>query len=343
MSRGAPTPAGLRTTGLRVAVVALTAAVGTALASCGLQPAASYVPKADPGSIEHIEGLPDDAAITVTAKNFTEQLVLGKIAVIALTAAGFHVTDMTNVPGSQAVRQLMLDGKADMTFEYTGTAWLTYLGHKEGIPDPEKQFEAVRDADAANGLTWLPPAPMNNTYALAVRAGAVDELGGITKLSQLKDLPVSQRTFCVESEFNSRPDGFRPMLEKYGLKLGSSGKDGVPTRNVKILDTGTVYTATADGTCNFGEVFTTDGRITSLNLQVLADDKGFFPAYNGAPVVNTATLDEYPGIKDVFSGLTPKLTNDVMRSLNRKVDVDGEDPGDVAFDWMVSEGFVTAP
>ena len=25
------------------------------------------------------------------------------------------------------------------------------------------------------------------------------------------------------------------------------------------------------------------------------------------------------------------------------VDVDGQDPGDVAFDWMVSEGFVRAP
>ena len=192
--------------------VATAALTGLALTGCGLQPATSFVPPVASGSISPAGDLPDDAAITVTAKNFTEQLVLGKIAVLAATAAGFDVTDMTNVPGSVAVRQLMLDGQADMTYEYTGTAWLTYLGEDAGIPDQAEQYEAVRDADSANGLTWLPPAPLNNTYAMAVRSEAVPELGGITSLSQIADLPVDERTFCVEAEFNSRADGFKPML-----------------------------------------------------------------------------------------------------------------------------------
>jgi osmoprotectant transport system substrate-binding protein len=37
----------------------------------------------------------------VTSKNFTEQLISGKISVLAAAAAGFTVTDLTNVPGSQ--------------------------------------------------------------------------------------------------------------------------------------------------------------------------------------------------------------------------------------------------
>ena len=45
------------------------------------------------------------------------------------------------------------------------------------------QAEAVREADAANGLTWLEPAPLNNTYAFAVRSDAVEELGGVSTLS----------------------------------------------------------------------------------------------------------------------------------------------------------------
>ena len=32
-----------------------------------------------------------------------------------------------------------------------------------------------------------------------------------------------------------------------------------------------------------------------------------------------------------------------MRQLNLRVDVEGEEPADVAFDWMVSEGLVTDP
>ncbi|WP_367651796.1 glycine betaine ABC transporter substrate-binding protein [Curtobacterium sp. MCPF17_052] len=145
---------------------------------------------------------------------------------------------------------------------------------------------------------------MNNTYAFAVRKEAVKDLDGITKLSQIADLPADQRTFCVESEFNSRADGFKPMLAKYGMTLGGSGDGAIPKGNVDILDTGTVYTATDRGTCNFGEVFTTDGRIKSLGLQVLEDDQGFFPAYNVAPVLSSSALEQYPQLE---GGLRPDL------------------------------------
>jgi osmoprotectant transport system substrate-binding protein len=114
----------------------------------------------------------------------------------------------------------------------------------------------------------------------------------------------------------------------------------VPRDNVNILDTGAVYTATDNGLCNFGEVFTTDGRIPALDLTVLEDDRAFFPAYNVAPVVLTETLEQHPGIAEVFAQITPLLTDDVLQQLNARVDVDGEDPADVALDWLVSEGLV---
>ena len=319
-----------------------TAAVATAgllaLTGCGLQPATAFVPEVAPGSIERLD-LPDGAAITITSKNFTEQLILGKIAVLAATAAGFEVTDMTNVPGSQPARELLLSGTADMTWEYTGTAWLTFLGQAEGIPDPTLQYEAVRDADKANGLTWLPTAPLNNTYAMAVRASAVEELGGISKMSELTALASEDLTFCVEAEFNSRPDGMTPMLAAYGLERGSSVRES----DINIFDTGAVYTATARGICNFGEVFTTDGRIDSLDLVVLEDDLDFFPAYNVAAVLSSETLAEYPELADVFAQISPEITDEKLRELNLRVDEGGEEPADVAFDFMIEAGFITAP
>ena len=323
----------------RILGAAAVLATAGLLAGCGLQPAASYVREAGPGTIAPIEGLPEDAEITVTSKNFTEQLILGKIGVLAAEAAGFEVTDLTNVPGSQPVRELMVSGQADFTWEYTGTAWITYLGNAEGIPDQQEQWAAVRDADAANGLVWGEPAPLNNTYALAVRREAVDELGGITKMSQVAELPVGERTFCLEAEFNSRPDGFNPMLEAYGMERGTA--QGVPDGNIGIYDTGAVYTATDNGDCNFGEVFTTDGRIDSLDLVVLEDDRRFFPAYNAAPVYYAETLAQYPQLEEVYGQVAPLLTDEVMRRLNLRVDVNGEEPADVAFEWMVSEGLIT--
>ncbi|MCZ2403630.1 glycine betaine ABC transporter substrate-binding protein [Paenarthrobacter sp. Z7-10] len=324
----------------RTAAAAGLAAVVLLLSSCGLQPATSYVPAVGPGSIKRIEGL-GKADITVTSKNFTEQLVLGKIAVLATKAAGFHVTDLTNVPGSQPARDLLLSGEADIGWEYTGTAWLTYLGKKAGIADKAKQWQAVHDADLKNGITWGKPAPMNNTYAMAVRSEAVDKLGGISKLSDIAKLPVKDRTFCIESEFNSRPDGFNPMLEKYGLKRGAA--KGVPEDNIGIYDTGAVYSATDNGACNFGEVFATDGRIKALDLTILKDDKNFFPAYNVGPEFYTETLQKYPQLTDIFAQITPKLTDDVLQSLNYKVDVAGEEPADVAFNWMLDEGLISKP
>lgn len=322
---------------LRSLAAVLPVVLALLVSGCGLQAATQYTPSADPAAIHRLRGVDGDQ-IVVGSKNFTEQLILGKIAVIALQVAGFDVVDRTNIPGSVPARKGMTDGKIDMEWEYTGTAWLSYLGHSKPIPDPQQQYEAVREGDLANGLTWLPPAPMNNTYAFAVRSEAVPQLGGISTLSGLATIPVEQRTFCVESEFASRNDGLVPMLKTYGIPLGDP--QGVPRGNIRTLDTGAVYEATDQGACNFGEVFTTDGRIKSLDLTVLKDDKSFFPNYNVAPVVKTQTLKEHPKLAGLFAKISPLLTNDVMQKLNARVDVDGEQPGDVALDWMVSKGLV---
>ncbi|WAP51291.1 glycine betaine ABC transporter substrate-binding protein [Arthrobacter sp. ATA002] len=318
------------------ALAAALAAVLLVLGGCGLQPAGSYVPPVAAGSIEPVPGLPDDASVTVTSKNFTEQLILGKMAVLASKAAGFQVTDLSNVPGSLPARELLRSGQADIMWEYTGTAWLTYLGYEQGIPDQQEQWQAVYDADQANGLTWGAPAELNNTYALAMSRDLAAELG-VTSISDLAALPVEDLTFCVDAEFNSRQDGFNPMLALYGLDRGTV----VPEQNVGIYDTGAVYGAVDQGECLVGEVFATDGRIDALDLLVLEDDRNFFPAYNAAPVIYTETLQKYPELEAVLEQVAERLDDETMRSLNLKVDVQGEEPEQVAYDWMVAEGLVS--
>lgn len=274
----------------------------------------------------------DGAHVAVGSKNFTEQIVLGKIAVTLLKSAGAHVDDLTNIPGSNSARSAMLRGNIDMQWEYTGTGWISYLGHDDPIEDSHQQYIAVRDADRKNGLTWLPPAPMNNTYGLAIRQGKAKQLN-ITKISQLKDLPLDERTFCLEAEFANRNDGFQPMLAKYGIPQ-------VPSSNISLMDTGAIYSATDRGGCNFGEVFTTDGRIKALNLRNLEDDQHFFPKYNVALVFRTDLIKKYPQLEPLFEPVAQKLTNDVFQDLNAKVDVDGDEPSEVAWDWLREEGFV---
>lgn len=321
-------------------VLALVAALlgVTTLAGCGLGTSGGFTPSgtlAGPLRGVHLDG----ANIAVGSKNFTEQLVLGKMAVILLKSAGAKVQDYTNIPGSSSARAAQLQGEVGMEWEYTGTAWIAYLGHDNGIPNKAKQYEAVRKEDLRkNNLVWLPPAPMNDTYGFATTQDTYRKYH-ISKGTQLKDIPVSARTFCVESEFTDRPDGLKGYLKAYGVPLGSP--QGVPRGNIKTLQTGAIYSATAKGgLCNFGEIFTTDGRIQALHLRVLQDDKNFFPKYNGCLVVRKEVLDQHPQIRQLFARVTSKLTNPTLVKLNGEVDVGGRDPGRVAFDWLKREGFI---
>ena len=303
-----------------------------ALAACGLGTAGGYTPSGTlAGPIADVDL--DGATVSVGSKNFTEQIILGKMAVSLFESAGAQVQDLTNAPGSNTSREAMLAGDMTFAWEYTGTAWVSYMAQDDPIPDEREQYEAVRDKDLAdNNLVWLPPAPMNNTYGFAMTRANADRLG-ISTLSEISSIPESEQSFCVESEFASRNDGFQPMLDTYEISAP-------PPDRVSTLDTGAIYAATAGGTCTFGEVFTTDGRILALDLVVLEDDRQFFPKYNLSGVVNGELLDEYPQIADLLAPVSEKLTNDVLLELNAKVDVDGEDPADVAFEWLTQEGFV---
>lgn len=323
-----PTPVRARTRALAAVGALLLAAAG-----CGLTSGSPMVDDVRPGIVG--KGRPlAGADLTVTSKEFTEQLVLGAIMGIAFRAAGADVLDRTGIQGSIGAREAVKGGDADAMYEYTGTAWITYLGNSDPVPDAQEQWAAVRKADADNGLTWLPPAALNNTYALATNRSNLTKHGTKT-LSDVAALSRSDPeavTVCVEGEFANRADGLPGMRKKYGMKL--------PAGNITQMDTGIIYTQTAKGGCTYGEVFTTDGRIKAMDLTPMVDDKNFFPHYNAAPEINSKTLRKHPQIADVLAPITQKLDNKVAQELNAKVDVDGQDPHEVAKDWLVAEGFV---
>ncbi|QYM76609.1 glycine betaine ABC transporter substrate-binding protein [Leucobacter luti] len=303
-------------------VVALLAAGSLALTGCASGGAAAGSQGTE------LEGLTG----AIGAKDFSEQRILAHITSQLLNAHGADTEANTKLVGSQNVRQALESGEFLGYWEYTGTAWITYNGNTEPVQGVEAQFAATQEADAANGIAWLDPAPLNNTYSFAIRADKAKELG-VKTLSDVAKLPVSEQTFCIESEFSTRDDGWPGLKAAYGID--------VPDSNVALLDTGVIYTATQKGEdCNFGEVFQTDGRIPALDLVVMEDDLEFFPVYQGALTLQQKTLDEFPAIADIFAEVSPLLTTEQMQELNALVDVDGEEPEDVATDWLTEQGLI---
>ncbi|MGC0420782.1 glycine betaine ABC transporter substrate-binding protein [Embleya sp. AB8] len=309
-------------------------AILAALPACGLTSGLPLTVDAKPGSI-HTEPSLSGKTLTVSSKEFSEQLVLGEIAGIALKVAGAKVIDKTNIKGSIGAREALKKGSVDLYWEYTGTAWINYLGHTTPIADPQAQWSAVATQDLKNGIVWLPPAPLNNTYAFAGTQPNMLKyhLQTLTDVATLAKQNPGAVTFCVENEFAARSDGLTGVLAAYGIK--------VPDSNIRKMQSGLIYTETAKGgTCLLGEVFTTDGRIAAMNLKVLEDNNHFFPNYNAAVTINEKTYKKYPAIREVLTPITEKLTTDVMRTLNAEVDVAGREPRDVAKDWLKQEGFI---
>ncbi|GGG15875.1 glycine/betaine ABC transporter substrate-binding protein [Rhodococcoides trifolii] len=311
--------------------------IATTVAGCGLVSSSGTFKSA---SLADGQRPLDGASLVVTSKSFTEGVILGKITATYLAAAGAEVSDLTGAPGSASSRQAQLNGDADILWEYTGTGWVNYHAETETISDPGELWQKVHDIEKADhDLEWLPPANFNDTYAFAASAATAERLG-VTSLSDVAALPVAERTFCVDDEFFSRADGFVPMLDKYGMPL--NGPNGVPTENITRMDAGVIYPSTAQSSpCNFGMVYTTDGRIKNLDLTVLDDDRKYFLPYSGTAVLRSAIYEQYPAVTELLGQVSERLTDDLMQDLNGRVDIDGQDPANVAYDWLKSENLIS--
>jgi osmoprotectant transport system substrate-binding protein len=316
---------------MRSTPVALAAALtaGLALSACGSSDSGSSS-GGDSGGDARLDGV----SITVGSKNFTENILLGEMMVLALEHEGASVTDQTNLGGTSVNRDALLSGEINVYPEYNGTGWTVHLGQQDPSQDPEELFKVTSEKDLAeNNIKWVGTSPFNDTYGFAANGDLAKQEGGFDFQKMADYLKANQdATLCLETEFPDRPDGL-VLFEK------ATGYE-VPQSQIKILDTGLIYTETSKGACQFGEVFTTDGRITALNLD-LVKDPGVMILYN---VSYTFQNDVYEKNSAVYDELANKILEGLdeakMQELNAKVDVDDDDPKDVAEGYLKDAGIL---
>lgn len=270
------------------------------------------------------------ASLTVSGKEFPEQQILCEITAQALEKAGAKVKRQCKLSGSATVRTALTSGNVDMYWEYTGTGWITHLKHTTPIQGSQAQYDAVAKEDLAkNKIRWLPAAPFDNTYALAVKKDSLPDVKTLSDYGKLVGSDKDKASLCVATEFVNRDDGL-PGLEK---TYGFSGEKKA------TLDEGAIYNSIKKGDpCNFGEVFTTDARIDGLGLRVLEDDKNFFPVYNPALNIRESVYQKYPKIADVIAPLTKALDTKTMQGLNSDMVNKGESPAQIATQFLKDHG-----
>jgi glycine betaine/choline ABC-type transport system substrate-binding protein len=96
----------------------------------------------------------------------------------------------------------------------------------------------------------------------------------------------------------------------------------------------------ANGDADVGVAASTDGRIPALDLVLLEDDMGFFPPYYAAPIVRQDLLEEAPEVRDILNQMAGQITNEQMQSMNYNVDEDGQEPVDVARQFLTDAGLI---
>ncbi len=286
--------------------------------------------------------------VTVGNKNFTEQYLIGEMMKQVLESHGFTVNLASDI-STMALRVGMETDDIDICAEYTGTAWMTHLGHvyEPGV-DNNELYDMVKNEESSNGFIWLDPMWNNNTYALVswpefAKDNNIESLSDLAALYNSKNGEI--KTF-VDFEFSTRPDGL-PTLEKfYGFAVAEDSlMTGTPGASLLGLE---------NHECEITMAFGTDALIAKYDWHVYLDDKSFFPPYDLTPCVRAETLDEYPEIADILSELvatfpgggesaTSEIVGEGQRAwqkLNAKVDIDKIEPEDVAHEYLVAKGLI---
>ncbi len=267
--------------------------------------------------------------IVVGSKLDTEAQVLGRLLAVQLESKGYSVRTKIPLGGTNIIRKALTSKRIDVYWEFTGSG-LDLLGQPP-IGDPQAAYAKVKALDAGKGVTWLPAARLNDTYALAVKGD-----GPITATT-LSDLAGALRSqpdarLCVDTEGGFRADVLPLLASVYGITF----------KNTTQLGYELIPPAVADGRCAAGIVYSTAALIVKNGLRVLDDDRHAFGAYTPAPTVLTARLGRWPHLADDLAGLTAALDTPTITRLNAQVDVEKKTAEQVARDFLVTRGLISS-
>lgn len=268
--------------------------------------------------------------ITVGTQTYTETKILGYMyEALIEEQTDVEVEVKTDFSASPVVIEAMNGDEIQLATIYSGEIFNGHFPIEE-TNDRQKVLEQAQNGFAETyNFKWLDSIGFENTYAFTVRQDLADEYN-LEKISELVDYADELRLGVDTTWLERDSDGYDAFTEKYGLEFGKTFP----------MEIGLVYDAVKNDDVDIVLAYSTDPRISEYNLVTLEDDKQFFPPYDASTVIKQEILDEYPDIENILTVLVGQINEDTMRELNSRVDIAGEDPQDVAIDYLQSEGLL---
>lgn len=265
---------------------------------------------------------PSDDRVVIGSKIFAESYILAEMFAQLLEDHGYTVDRRLGLGSTEIAFGALRSGEIDVYPEYTGTGLVAILNEEPPATSLDA-YARVSDVFAERwGLRWLPPLGFENSYAIAVRSATADSLG-LETLSDLAEV-AGNLTAGLSPDFVGRSDGLPGLEATYGIEPG----------DVRALVQAVKYQALVEGAVDWIDGYSTDGRIDRYGLTVLEDDRGFFPPYDAAALVGRSIAESRSGVVATLTELSGRIDEPFMRSLNRRVEVDGEDVAVVATDAL---------
>jgi glycine betaine/choline ABC-type transport system substrate-binding protein len=261
----------------------------------------------------------EGAELVIGAKNFQEQRILAALLEKLLTAKASAPATSREFETTFACHEALTSGAIHSYVEYTGTAYAAVLKHYP-ISDPDEVYAQVKQQYAEDfGILWLPPLGFENKYAILVRKASAEEHG----LTAISDLAKVQDSFRpgFGFEFYDRADGYRGLIDTYGLAFA---------REPAQMEMAAMYKALLDGEVDVIAGNSTDGHIAAHDLVMLDDDQTYFPPYHAAPLLRAEVAEAHPAIREALASLGGRIDVDAMRRANHAVDREGQSPAQAA-------------
>ncbi len=272
----------------------------------------------------------DSDPIVIGGKPWTEQYILPQLVGQYIEANSEYSVSYKEGLGEVSIMTPALEkGDIDMYVEYTGTGLKDVL-KQETTPgqSSEEVLEAVRAGyEEELGATWLEPLGFENGYTLAyTKDYDAETYSELAEASQSEEV-----SFGAPHPFYERQgDGYDDLVSTYSFEFSAT----------ESFDPAIMYQAVQNGDVDVIPAFTTDSRIQLIDLKTTTDDMSFFPKYDAVPVVRTETLEEYPELEQVLSGLNGQISDEEMLAMNARVDIDQDEASEVAREFLLEKGLI---
>lgn len=263
--------------------------------------------------------------IKVGAQSITESEILANMIAQLIE----HDTDLNtalvkNLGSNYVQHQAMLGGDIDISAtRYSGTDLTSTLG-MEAEKNPEKALNIVqKEFDKRFKYKWFDSYGFDNTYAFTVTKKFAEK-EHVNTVSDLKKNATEYKLGVDNAWLKRKGDGYKGFVSTYGFEFGTTYP----------MQIGLVYDAVKNEKMDAVLAYSTDGRIKAYDLNILEDDKQFFPPYDCSPVIPEKVLKEHPELEGIIDKLIGKIDTETMQELNYEVDGKLKEPSVVAKEFL---------